>query len=78
MSEIICQIGRLSGGEYWVEDVLAGVQVGWVNQSDDDKKWYILDCSYSRKAGPFNTLAEAKASVEDALRAEFGVGSPAI
>jgi len=77
MSEIIIEIGRLSAGEYWVEDVLAGVQVGWVNLSDDDNKWYILDSVFARKAGPFRTLSEAKANVEDALRDEFGVGSPA-
>jgi hypothetical protein len=77
MSEIIIEIGRLSAGEYWVEDVLAGVQVGWVNLSDDDNKWYILDSTFIRKAGPFRTLSEAKANVEDALRDEFGEGSPA-
>jgi hypothetical protein len=77
MREIISRIGRLSAGEYWVEDVLAGVQVGWVNRDDGDKKWYVLDESFERKAGPFRTLAEAMSNAEDALRDGFGVGSPA-
>lgn len=77
MSEIISRIGFLSAGEYWVEDVLAGVQVGWVNRDANDKKWYILNDSYERKAGPFQTLAEAKSKAEAVLKDEFGIGSPA-
>jgi hypothetical protein len=77
MNEIISRIGFLSAGEYWVLDVLAGVQVGWVNRDKYDKKWYVLDGSFVRKAGPFRTLAEARKNAEDALREEFGIGSPA-
>ena len=46
MAEIICNIGRLNKDEYWVEDGLMDVQVGWINKSDEDGKWYIFDGSY--------------------------------
>jgi hypothetical protein len=77
MNEIISRIGFLSAGEYWVLDVLADVQVGWVNRDKDDRQWYVLDTSFERKAGPFRTLAEARSCAEDTLREEFGIGSPA-
>ena len=56
---------------------MAGVQVGWVKQEDDDKKWYIVDMDYKNKAEPFRTLKEAGTEVENALKEEFGIGSPA-
>ena len=77
MREIISRIGRLSAGEYGIEDVLSGVQVGWINRDESDNKWYILDNDYQRKAGPFDTLAEANSNVEDVLGDKFGIGSPA-
>jgi hypothetical protein len=77
MIKILWRIGRLNPGEYWIEDAPAGVQVGWVNRDENDGNWYVLDSDHKRRAGPFRTLREARAVVEDALRNEFGVGGPA-
>jgi hypothetical protein len=77
MVEVVSRIGRLAPGEYWVEDVICGVQVGWVNRDPSDRQWYILDDGFERRAGPFRTLKDAATCVEDVLRSEFGVGSPA-
>ena len=77
MADFVVGIGRVSQGEYWVEDVSSGVQVGWVNRDDGDGHWYILDDDYVRQGGPYRTLKEARAQAGNVLRGEFGVGSPA-
>jgi hypothetical protein len=76
MVEILWTMGRLEAGNYWIEDVHTGVQVGWINRDENDRNWYVLDSDFGRKAGPFITLREAKEAVEDALKDEFGIGSP--
>ena len=81
MAESMKRVGRMEAGLYWIEDVFAGVQVGWIKRGDDDKKWYVTDMDYNmdykNKAGPFETLEEADAEIENALDDEFGIGSPA-
>ena len=77
MAEIISRVGRLSPGEYWVEDVTCGVQVGWINRDSVTGRWYVLDGDFERCAGPFRTLKEAAAEVDEVLASEFGIGSPA-
>ncbi len=77
MSETVWEIGQLGPGEYWVEDVTTGVQVGWVNRDEQDGSWCVLDTDFRRRAGPFRTLKEAVAAATDALADQFGIGSPA-
>ena len=74
--DISCSVGRLSSGEYWVQDDFADVQVGWINR-DEDGKWFILDDVLKERAGPFRTLRDATKCVEDVLADEFNIGSPA-
>jgi len=75
MAEIICNIGRVNKDEYWVEDGLMDVQVGWINRSDENGKWYIFDGSYNRKTGPFDNFESAKSEIEEGLKDEFGTRS---
>jgi hypothetical protein len=76
LAEVSSRIGPLRPAEYWVEDVHAGVQVGWVNRDKQDGQWYVLDTDFKQKAGPFSTFNEAAAAADNALADKFEIGSP--
>lgn len=74
--DVISKVGRLTPGEYWVNDDATDVQVGWISRKGN-QGWFIFDSAHNKRAGPYQTLREASDCVEEVLADEFNVGSPA-
>lgn len=66
-------IGRISKGEWWVEDVINGVQVGWILKKPEG--WIVTNAEFEPKAPPFRRLREARDLAEDLLQDECGQGN---